>query len=374
MIIKAIKAVVFACFALASSASYSFDATCPDAEILGRNLIDGVCWDCLLPMSLLGGAIDVGNGPLPQEASPKVLCTCDDPNGIPSFGVVASLWLPNRIYEVVKTPFCSPTLSGTIIGGQGLEGIGGAGLLDIGGFSESPEHDITQTTRFHAHGIEFPLMTIIGMLANFNCLHGGAANMDMVLPPSEFLPNWNDEELSLLVAAESLLFANPLAALACGADCIASSAGNPINSMFWCAGCWGLNVPLTGTIVAPRDNLVETSLSKSRYMAYNHRMGALRGSVGSDAMCGDGSYEYTIPKDNYRTSMIYPVNESSGGGPTGQPGSGSSNTAVGTSSTGECCHYLGESPMKWGLGRNMPGPGESHVYLMYQYSQCCITN
>lgn len=374
MIINSIKTAVFVCLVMASSASYSYEATCPDAEILGRNLIDGVCWDCLLPMSLIGGVIDVGNGPLPNEASSDILCTCDDTLGIPRFGMVASLWLPNRIYEAVKTPFCSPTLSGTIIGGEGLEGLTGAGLLDIGGFSESPEHDVTQTTRFHVHGIEFPLMTIIGMLANFNCLHGGAANMDIVLPPSEFLPNWNDEELSLLVAAESILFANPLAALACGADCIASSAGNPINSMFWCSGCWGLNVPLTGTIVAPKDNLIETSLSKSRYMAYNHRMGSLRGSVGDDAMCGDGSYEYTIPKDNYRTSMIYPVNESSGGGPTGQPGSGSSNPDVGTSSTGECCHYLGESTMKWGLGRNMPGPGESHVYLMYQYSQCCITN
>jgi conjugal transfer pilus assembly protein TraU len=38
-----------------------------------------------------------------------------------------------------------------------------------------------------------------------------------------------------------------------------------------------------------------------------------------------------------------------------------------------CCHYIGESQFKWGEWRNRPGTGEDFVYLIWRYTDCCLS-
>jgi conjugal transfer pilus assembly protein TraU len=113
---------------------------------------------------------------------------------------------------------------------------------------------------------------------------------------------------------------------------------------------------MAGIITDPVDAIIDSSLLMSRYINLNHRLGSLKNSMGSDAMCG-GNYAYTIPKSQYRASMIFPVPEADD---------------AGGSIIGTCCHNLGENHMMWGLRRKIPGTGEDFVYLNYKYSDCCI--
>jgi len=38
-----------------------------------------------------------------------------------------------------------------------------------------------------------------------------------------------------------------------------------------------------------------------------------------------------------------------------------------------CCHWIGESTFKWGEHRTIPGTGEDYVYLIWRYTECCLT-
>jgi conjugal transfer pilus assembly protein TraU len=328
------------------------DNLCPDGEVFSSKMMTSICWSCLLPMSVFS-VIEIGPGKGPEDKYDGFpICTCTDGNGAISTGAAAGFWTPTRIYEIVKTPLCSPTLGGVILSGDASDD----GLINMEGRRPPLGVDITQKVKYHVHGFEFPIMAQMGFITDFNCLHDGWTKFDMTLAPTEFIPNWNDEELGLLLAAEAMIFGNELAQLACGTDCLASMVSEPINSMFWCAGCWGINYPMAGIITDPIDAIVDSSLLMSRYMALNHRLGALKDTVGEDAMCG-GNYAYTIPKSQYRASMIFPVPEADDAG----------ESAVGT-----CCHNMGENHLSWGLRRKIPGIGEDFLYLVYQYRDCCV--
>ncbi|TNC80110.1 MAG: hypothetical protein C9356_15745 [Oleiphilus sp.] len=368
LVIMAISAVTTRADATITTDS---NALCPDAEVFGANMITGICYSCMMPMQLMG-YIEFGEGQAPEGASRDITCNCNDSFGMPTFSTTISMWMPQRVYEIVKVPFCSPTLAGTVIGSTtgDLEGMS---VLDIVGQRPSRPNEVTERTRYHLHAFEFPLLTILKLFANVNCMNGGVATVDMALAPSELLPTWNDEELSLLTAAECTLAANPLMAPLCSIDGVSSTLFcSPMDSLPYCAGFWGLTCPMSGHVNAPVNSTIEQSLLKARYIQYNHRMGVLEKTYGEDAFCSTGGFAYTIPKQQYRFSMLYPVKEASPI-PAGQPGGNPPDADINESCTGSCCHYLGEHHWKWGLGRKYPGPGENSVYMGFQYHQCCNT-
>ena len=95
--------------------SQNIDATkllCPDADFWGKKMFTGVCWSCLFPVRLLGMTIFDDGNDLPDGATEKSFCTCDGNEGLPLFGVTAGAWLPARLIEVVRKPYCSPILGG----------------------------------------------------------------------------------------------------------------------------------------------------------------------------------------------------------------------------------------------------------------------
>ncbi|MFP3340428.1 TraU family protein, partial [Micrococcus sp. SIMBA_131] len=79
----------------------------------------------------------------------------------------------------------------------------------------------------------FPAFSILGFFYGITCI--GESEFDVAMLP-EIVPTWNNEILALVINPEALLFANPVANLACAADSAGALAGRPVNSLFWCMG------------------------------------------------------------------------------------------------------------------------------------------
>ena len=121
--------------------------------------------------------------------------------------------------------------------------------------------------------------------------------------------------------------------------------------MFWCAGCWGSLYPFTGNIPPNESPPRDSSLTATRAIAALHRRGLAQKTFGDAALCGGYIYPM-IPKSQYKMSMLYPLAEASG----------------------TCCHPLGLSTMLWGEWRNIPAVGEDFVYLLWRYTDCCLSD
>jgi conjugal transfer pilus assembly protein TraU len=105
---------------------------CPDAGLLGPALLDSICWDCVFPIRF-GGAV-IGDGDVPDGAADGAVCVCDDNRGIPHLGLTYGMWEPAGLFEIVRSPGCSPILGGTRIEATGdlLRGSRGGTLYDKG--------------------------------------------------------------------------------------------------------------------------------------------------------------------------------------------------------------------------------------------------
>ena len=193
------------------------------------NPITDVCWECLFPISI--GPISIGSATgAPDTANPSSpICLCGSP--IPRIGLSLGVWEPARLIDVTRTPWCFPNLGGLTVN---------PGLPAARGRTGSAGGDGAKGSVWHAHYYVYPLLSWIGALIDLGCLEGGGLDIAWT---SELDPAWLDDELSFLLNPEAALFANLPAQAACAADCAASSAGLPLDALFWCAGCQGRDVP-----------------------------------------------------------------------------------------------------------------------------------
>ncbi|WP_261589447.1 TraU family protein, partial [Escherichia coli] len=84
-------------------------AMCQSAGVW-QGLIKNICWSCIFPMRIMG------IGAAPEGAAPsRPGCYCTDQNGVPEIGWQLSFFQPVKIVEVVKSPWCSPFLEGTML-------------------------------------------------------------------------------------------------------------------------------------------------------------------------------------------------------------------------------------------------------------------
>ena len=146
------------------------------------------------------------------------------------------------------------------------------------------------------------------------------------------------------------MFANLPAQAACAADCTASSAGLPLDALFWCAGCQGGMYPLTGNVVAHVGGVQASLLAGQRLLYRLHRAGLAWGTSGSAALCG----RYPMPvmkKSQYRWQMTQPV-------PATSPLTG--------------CNPTGRSSVLWESLRELPVAGENFGYLLWHKRNCCL--
>lgn len=294
------------------------------------NPISDVCWKCLFPMSLGSFQLASGAHPdTPNPASPIQMC----PYGIfYRLGLAIGFWEPLALTDVTREPGVMVNMGGFKIN----LGRTGAGR---GGQSDSP----TPGSFYHVHWYKYPLIYWLNIITSTGCMQTG--DMDIAYL-SEVDPLWNDSTLAMILNPEVALFNNLLAQGACAADSIASTAGVPLDALFWCAGAQGSMYPFTG-FTSNEFSPLEASLLVSERMAFKlHREGLVMETVGADvAVC----YQYPspiIPKSRWRYQMVNMYTEPND------------------------CHPFGTTTQLWGSVHNSPATKKNFGYLMWRKRNC----
>ena len=303
-------------------------AVCAPTGALTVDIILKADYTAMFPLRIAGIPIipgriqDVGG----SVSSP--ICICKDP--IPRIGIPVSFFEPSRLIEVVKDPYCFPSM------GFGLTTSGGA----LGGTS-GDDGSGNQSTFYQAHYYIFPIYALLELLTDFICLQMTGFDMAYL---TEVDPLWNNDTLSAILNPEALLFGNPVSNLACIADAVTSAVFEPIDALFWCKGSWGNAYPLTGQTGG--DGFVEGGASVAASLIYKlHRQLILWGSWGQAGLCG----YYPAPiwrKSAYRLQIVTPI-------PSVYA------TTIGTTGT------------IWSFGKNPPFVGDNFSYLLFKKRECC---
>jgi conjugal transfer pilus assembly protein TraU len=238
--------------------------------------------------------------------------------------------------DVTRHAYKLVGLGGIKLGSESVKNRGSVGII---------EETQSITSFYHVHYYVFPILAILGILTDFTCIEGGELDVAYM---SEFDPLWGADDLQQIFNPEAILFGNPLAQLACIADCTSASLNKPIDKLFWCGGCQGSLYPFGGTISHTVGPLQASSLLIHRCLAKLHRMGIVKGYEETD-FC-EPRVMPIIKKSLYKTQIVKPIPQTSG-----------------------ACHALGKSDMLWGTGKTYPGGGDDDfVYLLWVKKQCCL--
>jgi len=295
------------------------------------NPITDVDWMGVFPIKI-GGVTVAGFG---QEDTRTVsvnpVCVCSDP--LPRVGIPVSFWEPVRLLEVVRQPYCFPSLGGLDLSTT---------IQGFGSNSETQETD-EHHAFYQVHYYVYPLFYLLELVMNFACLETSGYDLGYI---TELDPLWNSPELAALLTPEAFLFANPASIAVCAADCVAATAGFPLDVLFWCGGCWGGFYPLNGALSAGNASPQQASaLVASRMLFKLHREGLLWGSVGDQGLCG----YYPMPimmKSQYKLQLAYPKRGN--------------------------VFPIGRSDVAWGVGASFPVAGEDFLYVVWRKRDCCV--
>lgn len=330
-----LRALLSATFFMSISSSASVD--CVDANIISAKLITDVCWECIFPLRVAGVTLAGNDKNRPGEAVKMPLCACNDDLGVPRPGLVTSYWEPARLIEFQRTPGCS-----SVLGGMKFP----IDQLNHGHDHEKETQD--ESSRFrHYHYYAFPLLAMLDMFTNISCGQDGYVDLDLMYI-SELDPTWNDDSISFFTTPEAAIAANPLMIASCSLDAAAVTVtGQPISQMWWCAGTWGSMYPFSGNVFGTRSLMKDTSLYTAKVLGALHRRGITQRTMGEDAMC-KSKIEPTLPKKQYKISLIYPIPETRNN------------------------HWIGQSVFEWGLARTIPATGENPVSIIWRWNDCCM--
>ena len=301
------------------------------------NPITDICWSCILPLSI--GAAKIGDlggqDDIPNPTSPVCNCVTQ-----PLVGLAVGFWEPVRHVETVRKPFCLVSMGGVDLdpglpapGHARFNGAGGEGLESF----------------YQAHFYVNPVMYWLQVITDFPCLEKGAFDIAYM---TEVDPLWADDELTLILNPEAVLFANPVALAACAADCVAASVGTGIRELFFCSGCQGGLYPLDGHAPVHMGGVRTAALMTHRLTAKMHRELLAWGWHGTRGLCGP----YFLPvmdKSAYKSQLTYPI-----------PGT----TKIG----GRCCQPLGRTTILYGAGKEFPIRGEDFSFLLFRKRNCCV--
>lgn len=302
------------------------------------NPVTDICWDCMFPMSIGSAEMPPSTTFRPDTINyPFPVCVC--PKGTPPLpipGIAIGLWEPVRLVEVTKSPFC-------------MVGMGGMPInpgLAFGSGTESSQSDLAETDFWNVHYYVAPFAFLLELFTNAGCITTGSFDIAYM---TEFDPLWQDDELAFLLNPEALLFSNPIAQIACAADCVTSSVWTPLDPLFWCSGCQGSMYPMTGAISENSTTIQSSSLAVSRIVAKLHRQLLAWDTSGPEAICNPIPMPI-IKKSQYRVQTAIPV---PGIGPYG-------------------CSPLGRSKMFSEMFKVLPTVGEDFAYILWRKKNCCF--
>lgn len=319
--------------------------TCPLDSGMGAELATKVCYGCMFPVQIAGEPRD-NNVPWLARTS-GTTCTCPSIYfGYPTTGPVYGQWLPIRMVETVRMPFCS-----TIAGNMGGDSSGGSAAMSqrlVGGFVGDEDSGGEKEGYYHFHWFAFPMGVLMDQNISMMCKSNESMDMDM-LYMSELDPTWNNDELAITLTPEAPLLANDIALLACLADSVSASVAQPLDILFWCAGAWGEIYPHSGHTPHEGSPPQMHSLIKTRATAGLHRRGLAFQMMGPTAVCANHPNPI-MTKSQYKFQTVYPIAEENFN------------------------HWIGANTFRWGEHRNIPGKGEDWVSIVWAYEQCCLND
>lgn len=301
------------------------------------NPVTDICWSCMFPITL--GGVKVINGRQDTQNPKRVVCTCHK-GPIPQIGVPVSFWEAVRVVEVTRTPWCLVTL-------------GGVEMMKLnthlhGTVKHNKGHRM-RSSAYNVHYITYPVLNIIGVLMDWLCLERSGAS-DLNFWFSELEASWMDTETRMIMHPEAIAFANPIAQTACAVDCAASSAGFPLDALFWCAGCQGGMYPYSGFVGSHVGGAQASLLVSQRILAKMHRLMRENITSGEAALC-QPIVSSVIKKSQYKTQMLYPKVQTDGE---------------------HACAPLGRSSVLWSFGHSYPNEGEDFAYVLWRKRNCCF--
>jgi len=331
-----VKKILALLILLAFSSVLNAKAQCAGKFV---NPITDICWKCLFPLSIAGRTIA---NPDKDRSTPSedksFVCMCGSP--IPRIGIPIGFWEPFRLADVTTKPFCMVNLGGTQLNINIRAPDGTVGVKEGG-------KRATKTAFYHAHWYVYPVLYWMNLVTHLACMTSESFDVAYM---TELDPLWNDDELTLWLNPEVMLFSNPIAQLACSADCAKASVSTPINALFWCAGCQGGVYPLTGHLPFHHGGADASTLILEKMIFKLHRELLLFGSRGKKAACG----LYPMPwwrKDQYKLQMTYPKI---------------------TKNSKMACNPVGRTTFYWGSNKEYPIKGEDFGYLIWRRRNCCV--
>jgi len=354
---------------------------CPSLKKhIGAGLISDVCWDAMFPLETGDITVVPGhteNDPNNEQSVINPICYCcglrecdwSNPGDWAKAdgGWLWKWWEIDRIIEVVRVPWCFPAMGG----GEGTWGFWLPSIASATGWkhvnktwgqffaSDSP----SETHHFYnVHYYAYAPLAALEILISPECHAGFIMDMDL-LEASESDFYWNRQGFAWF-DFETLLFANPVAVLACTADCAATNLGFGLNYLFWCGGCDGPLYPMKGNINYNLSRPGTAELMAYKWLLHMHRTAKEFKTIGPRAKCAPYPWPFFVVKNQYKVQMIHPLAEK------GDP----------------CAHPLGRSTFLWkgklqvgGRGAKLPGEsstvagvGEDYIYLLWRRMECCI--
>lgn len=316
--------------------------TCPSAGGAGA-VFSNICVGCLFPITIAGAVIGGSPADVPIGADMSPVCFCKSFMGIPIPGITIGMWIPKRVVESVRNPYCSPTLGGSL-GGSAGSALGGLAPALHGGDGVSVVKAGKSQGFHNVHVFLYPIGEIIGDMLTTACLSD--ASGPGLIYVSELDPSWNNDQLAELMTPEAAVFANEASVASCMADAAASTTYQPIPSMYWCMGSWGTSYPFDGNTTTS-DAVRQNSLVTAKAVARLQRFGLIFKTMGPDAVC-NAYPEPVLVKNQYKFQQLWPFPEATSD------------------------HWMGADPNLWGEWRHAPIVGEDYVTLNWQFSNCCL--
>lgn len=256
------------------------EAACTGSMI---NPITDVRWSCMMPISL--GGISFADVPVPGAASAIIAdkisgaasptCTCFDP--LPRPGLTFAMNNIFRMAEAVKDPLCFPSIGLPI-------GAGPFGLAGADGGSSGASTKTSKTTFNYTHLISFVPTQVLNLFIDALCLQLSETYAPFtVLYLSEFMPQAKSSEFALLLAPESVLFANPVAQAYCMVDAALTVIEQTDPIGYWCAGGHSI-FPLSNHAVEV-DYVDASSINVAKIIFTLSRSAQILSCLGSQALC-----------------------------------------------------------------------------------------
>ena len=235
------------------------------------------------------------------------LCFCDKTSdGTPDAGMKIRLTEPIAFLELTSTPYKFPCF-------QGDSGKGGIARIKKRGTPESYRN---------GHYIQYPVFALLNFATDQLCV---SDEFPLDLPfLGEVLPNWYDDFTASMLGPWKLLFANPIAQLACLWDCATSTYGKPTEFLTWCNGCWQPRIIDTGKPFKGNppqsDAALAVAMMNWQHIGYSlpqtieipaTSMPGAKGGVfrsANDIACGKViNYFPLVIKNQYKLQIAYPT-------------------------------------------------------------------